>query len=409
MKRFLFLIIVVCLALSGIPLSAVTYTIAPTPYQQVLDPLTGNPVSGACIWTYTAGTSTPIATYSDSGGTTNSNPIQADSSGRFVAYLAPGSSYKFVYEGACVPPAHGTLNKTVDNISAMGLGSVQANDVGNCEGRITLSSGVPVTVTDVTAATTVYFTPYKGNVCSTYDPTAGSWTLTTFAEVSIALGADTTGKNYDLFGYASSGTFTLERLVWTNDTTRATALTTQDGVYVKAGQTSRRYLGTYRTSGAGQSEDSLVKRYVWNYYNRVPRALRRLETSGTWMYTTATWRQANGAAANQVEAVIGVDETLIDLVLLVSMANTNAGVAVNVGIGVDSTTAPSSAALVPYWNTQVANDLLALTSFYRSSPGIGRHTFTWLEISAAAGTSTWYAANGAGNNNTSGLSGTIWG
>lgn len=32
-----------------------------------------------------------------------------------------------------------------------------------CQGRLTLTSGTPVTTSDVTAATTIYFTPYKGN------------------------------------------------------------------------------------------------------------------------------------------------------------------------------------------------------------------------------------------------------
>lgn len=275
---------------------------------------------------------------------------------------------------------------------------------------MTLTSGTPVTTANVTAATTIYFTPYKGNVCPTYDPTGGTWTLTTFSEVSLALGTDTASKPYDLFGYNNSGAFTLERLAWTNDTTRATGLTTQDGVYVKAGQTSRRYLGTYYTTTVqGQTEDSLTKRYVWNYYNRAPRALRRLETTATWAYSTATWRQANGSTSNQVDVVIGVDETLVDLALLVTVANTNATVVIGVSIGFDSTTTPATVALTPYWNTQSVNNAIQATAFYHATTGIGHHFLVWLEISGATPTTTWYAAAGAGNNNSSGLSGVIWG
>ena len=49
---------------------------------------------------------------------------------------------------------------------------------------------------------------------------------------SLALGTLTSGKNYDVFGYVSGGALTLESLVWTSDTARATAVTLQDGRYL---------------------------------------------------------------------------------------------------------------------------------------------------------------------------------
>ena len=44
----------------------------------------------------------------------------------------------------------------------------------------------------------------------------------------LALGTLTSGKPYDVFGYISGGALALELLAWTNDTTRATAVTLQD-------------------------------------------------------------------------------------------------------------------------------------------------------------------------------------
>ena len=38
-------------------------------------------------------------------------------------------------------------------------------------GRLTLTSGTPVTTNDVTAATTIYYTPYKGNAIQLYNGT----------------------------------------------------------------------------------------------------------------------------------------------------------------------------------------------------------------------------------------------
>src|SRR5437899_2723242 len=192
-----------------------------------------------------------------------------------------------------------------------------------CDGRMTLTTATGVTTADVTAATTVYFTPYKGNRIALYD--GSNWNLYTFSEISLALGSDAANTNYDLFAYNSSGTVTLERLAWTNDTTRATALALQDGIYVKSGTTTRRYLGTYRTAGsAGQTEESAAKRFVWNYYNRVQRALVVRDATATWTYTTATYRQANASSANQVAVVVGVNETLVNRTAYHSASNSGA-------------------------------------------------------------------------------------
>lgn len=65
------------------------------------------------IFTYAAGTTTPQATYTTSGGgTPNANPVILDGTGRASIYLDPGLSYKFVCQdslGASVPDG------TVDN------------------------------------------------------------------------------------------------------------------------------------------------------------------------------------------------------------------------------------------------------------------------------------------------------
>jgi hypothetical protein len=43
----------------------------------------GEPLNGGLVYTYQAGSSTPLATYTDINGTTaNANPIVLDSSGR---------------------------------------------------------------------------------------------------------------------------------------------------------------------------------------------------------------------------------------------------------------------------------------------------------------------------------------
>jgi hypothetical protein len=88
-------------------------SLTPTPKQQIYGS-DGNPLVGGKIYTYAAGTTTPLATYTDAGaGTANTNPIILNSLGQANIWLAPSSSYKFsVYTSADV------LLYTVDNITA---------------------------------------------------------------------------------------------------------------------------------------------------------------------------------------------------------------------------------------------------------------------------------------------------
>jgi len=60
----------------------------------------GNPLAGGKVYTYEAGTSTPKATYTDSGGlTANANPVILDSAGRAAIWLGDGG-YKFILKTA---------------------------------------------------------------------------------------------------------------------------------------------------------------------------------------------------------------------------------------------------------------------------------------------------------------------
>lgn len=262
-----------------------------------------------------------------------------------------------------------------------------------CECRLTLTTATPVTASDVTAATTIYLTPYRGNRIALYD--GAKWILRTFTELSIALGSDAANTNYDVFAYDNNGVAAIERLAWTNDTTRATGLAVLDGVYIKGGTVTRRYIGTYRTTGSvGQTEDSAAKRFVWNYQNRVTRTLKVLEGTDSWNYTTATFRQANNSTANQVAVVVGVAEVPIDVRVVAMAANTNAGVGVTVAIGEDGVN-PHADCVRFSLSIPVANYNVGPMAILTKSPTAGYHYYTWLEHSSATGTTTWYGDNGS--------------
>lgn len=181
-------------------------------------------------------------------------------------------------------------------------------------GRLTLTTGTPVTTADVTGGTTLYYTPYLHDNIRLYDGT--TWRTVSFTEKSITLVGTTASKPYDVFGYLSAGTLALELLIWTNATTRATALAYQNGRLVKSGVATRLYLGTiYINASGGQTDSSVTKRFVWNYYNRVGRILSKNDATQH-NYATGTWRSWNGDATQIVEFVIGVSESPNELHLL---------------------------------------------------------------------------------------------
>ena len=61
----------------------------------------GNPLTGGKVYTYAAGTTTPLATYTTStGAVANTNPIILDAAGRTPneIWLIAGTLYKFIVQ-----------------------------------------------------------------------------------------------------------------------------------------------------------------------------------------------------------------------------------------------------------------------------------------------------------------------
>ena len=258
--------------------------------------------------------------------------------------------------------------------------------------RLTLTTATPVTTTDVTGASTLYCTPYKGNKIGLYD--GSKWNIRTSAEFSLALSGLTSGKPYDVFCYDNSGTPTLEFLVWTNDTTRATALAYQDGVLVKSGAATRRYLGTFYTTGTTTTELSAQNCYLRNFYNRVPRDLRRIETTTSWTSTDVNFHLANTSATNKVHFVnCTADDYLLVGMLGVYANNTAQTGSAVMSIGLDSESAESASTSRVLMSTTAVNSFLPLTATYSGYPGVGKHYLSWLELAPGGGTSTFYGSS----------------
>ena len=264
-----------------------------------------------------------------------------------------------------------------------------------CEGRLSLTTGVPVTTADVVDATTLYFTPYNGNKVAIYDTAESAWEVHEFTERSIVVSGFTASKNFDIFINDESGTLTLTGLVWTDDTTRATALAWHEGRLVKSGATDYLYLGSIRIDAdqkcnmifkGGQANSTPAKLNVWNYYNRIQQMFA-IETSANWTYGTAAWRQANADTDNQADFVIGVSE---DRVYARYHNRIDCGVdeAGLLSVGLDAVNATATDADVARFYNNAGSSQLTCEANYLGYPGIGYHYLAPIE-NVAAGTVTY--------------------
>lgn len=302
-------------------------------------------------------------------------------------------------------------------------------------GRLTLTTGTPVTTSDVTGATTVYYTAMNGNTVPVYGsclsaPTSFAPVTITGGELSMSLSNPNhaANTNYDVFIFLDSSTVRIGTgPPWTSATARGTgagttqislasglwtntvAMTARNGAStysVAAGGGT--YLGTIRTgSTAGTTDDSKTNRFVFNAYNQMSRALARAETTSSWTYSTSTWRQANGSTSNQVNAVIGIAGSRVSIAVACT-ASMNTGSALSyVGVGVNSTSANSANTTL---GIAVNGNYATATAYYSAAPGIGYYSFAWLEYGSVSvsGTTTWVGTTAGTAQNASGIVGDVW-
>lgn len=405
----------------------------------------GTIAPGAKAYFYASGTSTPQNTYNNADlaiGHVHANPVVADSEGVLPIIYLLAASYRVLITsstGTTIFPAQDDIYDLFEVFTATtqtanliyagpssgspaaptfralvgadlpATGAIALADNGLNDFRLTLTTGTPVTTADVTGASAVsiFAAPYKGNRIALYD-SSGVPTWYTSSQFSVAVPA-TTVQMYDVFVIVSGGNPALELLAWSSDTVRATAIvnTVAVGVYTKSGDATRRYLGSFRTAGvSGQTEDSFAKRYLWNYYNRVPRVMRVIEATNSWAYN-GVLRQANATATNQLDFVLGVAEVPLEAYIVGNVSGNATMTTAYVAVGIDSTTTAATGSLssgMATFNTGVPTTVQAQIKTY---PAVGRHVAVWLETAAAA-TTTWYGDNGS-DGAQSGIHGTMLG
>ena len=365
-------------------------------------PITASTVSGAVTVAITnpvtvqyggTGVASTTAYALLAGGTTSTGNLQSlaslGTSGQVLTSQGSGALPTWT-----TPAATGITSVTgsapVAASTTSGAVTVSLSYSNGPTGRLTLTSNTPVTTTDVTAAGTIYFTPYKGNTLSLYNGTV--WVTYVFTQMSLSLSGYTSGNCYDIFVYNNSGTLTLTSIAWTNSTTRATSLSLQNGAYVSSSNSGYLYLGTIYMSASGQTQDALSGRYVWNYYNRITRTMSFYSTASNWTYGTTTWRKANNANY-QVNFVIGLVEDNITATVQTTV-DAPSGAYGSIGMGLNSTSLSSNCTVSFYGSYNIS---VPITSSYSGYAQLGINYLIWLEFSYG-GTTSFFAQQGGSSN-----------
>ena len=174
--------------------------------------------------------------------------------------------------------------------------------------RVSVTSGVVAPTTDQTAQSTLYLNPFNGDTIALYDGTNWKAVTSSGTAVSLTVTGLTSGKNYDIYCYQNGSIPALEfSTAWTSDTARADAIQYVNGVPLKSGTLTRRFVATVRTMSPTTVEDSQNRRFVWNFDNQVQRPYYKTTGIVSHTYTTASWRNWNNDATQRVEIVLGVN------------------------------------------------------------------------------------------------------
>lgn len=287
-------------------------------------------------------------------------------------------------------------------------------------GRLTLVTGEPVMSSEQANKQNIYYTPYTGAMVPIYDGTG--WRERTFAELSLALAGSAnwaSGSNYDLFVVDDGGTLRLlTGPAWTNDTTRSTAISRLNGLWVNDASMTGRYgasstmtvsqyrglyVGTVRMNASGQTTWELggtaaggdaVNLFLWNCYNRVSVRAQVLDNTNSWTYGTAAWQSLNNSTTNRATFVRGLNEDAMKALVVAGVFQPADGGTGWVGVALDATNAADG------WNqSNVAGGSTFGVAIgeWAGLPGLGLHYLQATEYGNIVATAiTWWGDfNGA--------------
>ena len=264
--------------------------------------------------------------------------------------------------------------------------------------RLTTESGVPLPLSDRTAQGTIYLVSTGRGNRITVPIGAGKGLQVRRVDTPPSLGLSglTSGSLYDLFVWDNAGTLTLAAgTAWTSATARVSGsageLTTLDGLYVNKyaeGSIPAKgglYVGTFRASGTGTTEQAFAKQFLWNFYNQVRVRLNKAGPSG-YTCSATSWRQANADSTAQVEFVTGFAGNIF---IAYSLQLTVGGNNYYGNVALDGTSS-SGQQLVPSLFGHGGTGLATVPSNTAIvAPQIGYHYLAMVEVAGASGSTIY--------------------
>jgi len=431
----------------------------PKPFIHVSDS-NGNPFVGAILHVYLPGTTTYADIFSDDGLSVSlPNPLSganaSDAAGNFPRFFIAAGTYRLrcttsaaveifdeddVDTGlpagtGALPISRGGTGATTAAAARAALDvpsnselSDLAADVSEVstalqgivvtpQGYLTLTSLTPVIASDVSAGTSVYYTPFVGGLVPIYD--GAQYIPTLFTELTMAMNANHVASTlYDFFVINDSGT---TRLVtgpaWNTSTAGAgsrgsgagtTEIERVNGLWVNKNAMTARYgattvavlarQGTYVGTMVVDGSNGQISQHVswgasrkpgpWNAYNRKPRILKAGDATASWTYATTSIRASNNAATNSLITLCGLAEEVHKFKFSQFITGAASNGDQTIGIGFDSVAAMSGRqgkviAGATGWTGHFVQE-----AEYIAPPSIGQHLITSLEL-AVTGTATY--------------------
>jgi len=292
------------------------------------------------------------------------------------------------------------------------------------QGYLTPTSATAIILSDSSAATAIYYTPFVGNLVPIWN--GARFVPTEFTELTLALASQHTASNiFDVFVFSNDGVLTLATgPAWSTPTAGSGARgtgagTTQisrlNGFWVNTvAMTGRNgsttysidanaatYLGSLFIDGTNgqvtchRAWGASRKWGIWNAYNRQPLFLKAGDSTASWTYNTATIREARGQTANSLTVFQGLPEESYDCRLLQYVAiDTGSAARARNGIGFNSTTAISGMA-GSVGVTDNADVGATLPASFLAPPSLGINVVTALEdaTTPASNSTTWFGGN----------------
>ena len=332
-----------------------------------------------------------------------------------IRYVAATSNWRFTsalpiaFTGGTVPNATTFSSAVTHNAPIIML----SGPIATPGGRLTLTTATPVLSADVTAATTVYYTPYLHNFIMLYNGT--SWETRGFSEMSQAL-SDTTkspaatvaSNPYDVFVWDDAGTLRATRgpswlagAVAGSTTARGTGAGSTDiarvnGVLTNVnaitnGPAANRgvYVGSFITNASNQVDwvanptaaagGGNCRLNIWNMYNRVQVSAVNIDSTASWTTGGAVTRPANNSTSNRITIFAG--QKIEPVALMAALNGSFQGINTGTGVGVNSTTAISG--IQPIFNGSGIIGLIGDTGTYKGFPGLGVTFYQWMESTSA--------------------------